>query len=216
MAAGTGTGLLGRAWRRLQLRRPLSDERGFTLIEMVVTVWILGAVIVALSGALFTSIRFSGLEQQKATAEVELRKAVEAVRAAPYVPCENVSTAPNYNAYQSAYASPTGSGIGWIIGMPAGWANYWDKPSDITNNYTDQLRTWQPLATVQSDTATANTNAPGTYPGSPCTSTSTPAYWDFGAQQVWILLAVPGGNGTINVSTTITKRNNAVDLGSNY
>jgi prepilin-type N-terminal cleavage/methylation domain-containing protein len=79
--------LLGRAWARLQHRRPASSERGFTLIEMLIAVWIIGAILVAMVGGLFTMIRASDLSRRQALVESEVRRYAEAIRAAPYHAC---------------------------------------------------------------------------------------------------------------------------------
>ena len=47
------------------------DEEGFTLVEILITVWIMGAVMVALMGALFTMMRTSDINRKTTEAESE-------------------------------------------------------------------------------------------------------------------------------------------------
>ena len=86
--------MLGRAWSRLQRRRPLSDERGFALVEIVITVWIIGAVMVALWRRTVHDGEDLGYRRSDDARLEELRRVSEALRAAPYVPCEDVAGAP--------------------------------------------------------------------------------------------------------------------------
>jgi len=59
---------------------------------MLITVWILGAVMVSLCGALFTMTRTADVERRNALVDVEVRHYIEALRATPYVPCAIATT----------------------------------------------------------------------------------------------------------------------------
>src|SRR5262249_34700757 len=87
--------------------RTNAPEGGFTLVEMLITVWIMGAVTVALMGSLFTMTTASDYERRNAVVETELRHYVDAINAAPYVPC----------ATTAAYAPAT---VGYTNGANAG------------------------------------------------------------------------------------------------
>ncbi len=59
---------------------------------MLITVWILGAVIVSMCGALFTLTKASDFNRRSATVEAELRTYADALRATPYHSCAASST----------------------------------------------------------------------------------------------------------------------------
>ena len=67
-----------------------------TLIEVMATVWIMGAVVVA-AGALFTMIRASQVEKTQTFLEIELRHFADAVRNQQYQACADANT------YKHAY-----------------------------------------------------------------------------------------------------------------
>lgn len=102
------------------LRR--SDERGETLIELLVAMLILGTTVVAIVGGLGTSIVVSDLHRKETTAGAELRTYAEAIEgglaAAPtsYVAC----------ARPEAYAAPPGfeSVDGYTATVTA--VSYWE------------------------------------------------------------------------------------------
>jgi hypothetical protein len=67
--------------------RPVRNERAYTLIEVVITVWIMGAIVVTLMGSLFTMIKANDLTNRKASLDLELRRWTDAIREAPYQEC---------------------------------------------------------------------------------------------------------------------------------
>jgi Tfp pilus assembly protein PilV len=84
-------------------------ERGETLVELLVTIVILGSAIIALVAGVATAIASSDSHRQEATAEGVIRSFAERVQDptdVPYVSCALVSTYP---------ASPPG------FTLPAGW-----------------------------------------------------------------------------------------------
>jgi hypothetical protein len=64
-----GRALLTRI-RRVSAR---ADESGVTLVEILVSVWIVGAVVTAMSAALFTMVRTSDTNNRQALVELKLR-----------------------------------------------------------------------------------------------------------------------------------------------
>jgi type II secretory pathway pseudopilin PulG len=84
-------------------------EEGFTLVEILISVWIMGAVMVALVGAIFTMSRGSDLARRTTIAETELRRVEEFVRNAPYEPCISTTT-----HYTDPYILATGGTAGSI------------------------------------------------------------------------------------------------------
>lgn len=67
-------------------RLPAEDggESGFTLIEVILAVAIIGIAFVALLGAMATAVSASGLHRTQAVAELEVRRYAELVEAAPW------------------------------------------------------------------------------------------------------------------------------------
>jgi len=80
-------------------------EDGFSLVEVLVTIVIVGVTFSALLGGLFTTIAVSSLHRKQATADSVARSAAEWIRdsvATPYVNCAatySVGGVPNPNGY---------------------------------------------------------------------------------------------------------------------
>ena len=83
------------------------SESGFSLIEVLIAVSIVGITFVGLLGAMATTVLSSGRHRAQAVAEVEVRRYAELVTAATWDP------AGGYSA----------SGVGYVVG-PAGSAPY--------------------------------------------------------------------------------------------
>lgn len=90
--------------RTLRLR----SESGDTLVEVLLTVVIVGIAFVALLAGLGTSVRLSGVHRGQANADIAIVSAADAVKTQPYVPCPDVTTA--------SY-SPTAG-----VSLPPGWS----------------------------------------------------------------------------------------------
>jgi prepilin-type N-terminal cleavage/methylation domain-containing protein len=69
------------------LRRRTGPEAGFTLVELLLAVSILGISAVAVVGGMMTSIQVSDLGRRQAEGQVQLRAYAEAVAGAPYTNC---------------------------------------------------------------------------------------------------------------------------------
>lgn len=85
-------------------RRPRPSEAGATLIEILVTVMILGVAFVAFLGGMGTSIMSSDLHRRQAEGETLIRRYAEFVKAQPYAAACPAS-------YSSAGFSPVPSGF---------------------------------------------------------------------------------------------------------
>lgn len=72
---------------RLRVQARGSRDAGETLVEVVITVAILGIAVAAILGGLGTSILTSTIHREQATVETVLRSYAEAVQNATYVPC---------------------------------------------------------------------------------------------------------------------------------
>ena len=62
-----------------------SRDAGETLVEVVISIAIMGIAFVALLGGMLTAVSLSGLHRQQADAELQLLTAIEQVKAATYV-----------------------------------------------------------------------------------------------------------------------------------
>ena len=90
------------------------SERGETLIELMVTVTIMGVSMVAILAALWTTLRISDFNHKTSNADLVLRDFAETLKAkgptvigsvtydATYIPCETLGTSGSYPAYAPA------------------------------------------------------------------------------------------------------------------
>jgi prepilin-type N-terminal cleavage/methylation domain-containing protein len=72
--------------------RSRSTDAGFTLIEMLVTVMIVGVAFAVIVGGLFTAVVTSDHHRKQATVQANLRNVAEALKGATYVNCATTST----------------------------------------------------------------------------------------------------------------------------
>ena len=72
---------------RLGLSRRALGQAGVSLIEVLITVVLMGTAMVAFCSGMFMMVKASDMTQRQALAEAELRRLVESVRAASYQPC---------------------------------------------------------------------------------------------------------------------------------
>ena len=187
MTAGLGSGRV--AFARRSRDENARDEDGFTLVEILITVWIMGGVMVALMGGLLTMTKASDMARRTTLAETELRHLAEAVRAAPYEDC--IANA-NYGHYTSKYISPSPSTVFGFI-----WANdvdFWNPPGSLTAD---------PQQFVADPAALQTANS--TY----CDGTASQT--DAGAQRIKVTVWVAEPGGIAAIATTIVKRDNRVD-----
>ncbi len=94
-------------------RAHIRDQRGETLVEVVLTIAIAGIAVTALLAGLGTSINLSRIHRGQANADVVLVSAADSVKNQTYVPCPTVTTS-SYN--------PTSG-----LTLPTGWSS-----SDVT------------------------------------------------------------------------------------
>lgn len=83
------------------MKRPLTHatgDRGDSLIEILITIVIMGIAFTAILGGFGTSIKASGLHEDLADSQAAVRNAAEQLKASAYVPCAGVGVTPNYSA----------------------------------------------------------------------------------------------------------------------
>lgn len=128
----------------------MDGERGFSLIEILIAVWILGAVMTTMCSALLLALQSSSQESRRTALEVELRHYAEAVKAAPYAPCADPLNLGTYvpskyttaTGAQPAFTLPSGIHAGALstYTIPYGYtvpasgvaATFWENPQNLT------------------------------------------------------------------------------------
>jgi type II secretory pathway pseudopilin PulG len=130
--AGRMNGAFGRRGRRLCL------ERGDTLIEVLVTVSILGIAMVAIIGGMATSIIVSDVHHKQSVSGTVLANFAEALQSTPYVAAVCPLAVP------ASYASATVSGTAIPEGYTGAVLNTAAKPFDYWNATTLQFQSTCP------------------------------------------------------------------------
>src|SRR2546427_3600503 len=78
------------------MRRPkLGDDRGETLLELVISILILGICVVAIGTSITLSVKMSAVHRAQSTASRFLHNYAEALQSS-YLPCDGCSTQPDY------------------------------------------------------------------------------------------------------------------------
>jgi prepilin-type N-terminal cleavage/methylation domain-containing protein len=70
-------------------------EQGFSLVETVIAIAILGVIVAAMVGGLATTIATSDIHRQQAETNAVLVSAAEIIKGAAYSPCQNPPYAAN-------------------------------------------------------------------------------------------------------------------------
>jgi prepilin-type N-terminal cleavage/methylation domain-containing protein len=78
-------------------RHDIRSDAGFSLVEIVITIAIVGVTFSAILGGLFASITVSALQQKEATADTVARSAAEVVKASEHNPYSNCAGAGHYS-----------------------------------------------------------------------------------------------------------------------
>lgn len=127
-----------RAHPRAVLRRRAAargrGQGGFSLVEVLIALVLAGVVVLGLAAGLYTLIRTTRDTMERQQVEMALANFGEALKAAPYQPCDGPGGA-SVGAYQDAYDA---WGVRWIPrpGMDARIVavRYWDR---ATRSFTD-------------------------------------------------------------------------------
>ena len=114
-------------------------EAGFTLIEVIITVMLIGTGVVAVLGALQVGVISASVQQDLAVAEVTLRGAAEHVKSETFVGCAGTS------AYASGFSPLPGADV--TITSVEHWNGTLSgtRPYSGTCNDTD----WPQLVTIR-------------------------------------------------------------------
>ena len=78
--------------RRAVVRRPKRSERGFTLVEVMIVVALLGGAVISMVGTLYTVTTVSDQQRRTSIVDAEGRRFAEKVRAMDYTPCATTDT----------------------------------------------------------------------------------------------------------------------------
>lgn len=175
------------------------DERGFSLVEILIALQIIGAVMVVFAAALFTMIGTSDYARRTTLAETELRRYADAVRAAPYQPCAGVVTTDPATTYGAAdrYASARTPLAGMADDPPE--ITYWEPPSN-GETLLGKIDTFGEIAVVNSHLNTSYCD------------TSTNAGGDTCVQKIKLTVRTTQATPPIVLSTEIVKRSLETDV----
>jgi prepilin-type N-terminal cleavage/methylation domain-containing protein len=207
MAAGLGSGRRARARRTCPVAVERASEQGFTLVEILISVWIMGALMVVFMGALLVMTKSSDLSRRTTFAETELRHFVEAVQNAPYVPCAAPS---DYtNMYHSSYST---SDI--TYSLDSSGVQFWDPyfaaaPDAPGGPDSDAPQTFKSLTQFKSDVTTWNNNSSnnGGVTVASCVTGAVPS-GDAGTQEVTLQVTVLQGS-SLTLTQQVIKRDTA-------
>ena len=78
-------------------RHDIRCDAGFSLVEIVITIAIVGVTFSAILGGLFASITVSALQRKEATADTVARSAAEVVKDSDHNPYSNCASAGHYS-----------------------------------------------------------------------------------------------------------------------
>jgi Tfp pilus assembly protein PilV len=139
------------------------NERGVTLIEVQITVLVLGLVATAFCGSLFMATKTATQTETSAAADTELRKYAELVRSVEYEPCSNPTTGtePPAQADTSSYrwssTDAPANTVGWVQNIEFGTPNIANK-QELKIDWTSRAASTCNGVTDQAD---AQTKDPG-------------------------------------------------------
>lgn len=160
-------------------RGPGGGERGDTLLEIIISISIMGIAVLAVLAAVGTGVTTSSIHRQSVLGSTSVRDLAEAVQAAPYSPCASTyvpSPVPSVSGFSYTISVPS------VLAYPAASPVPSGSPAPIP------APTWeaQAVCTTATATPTPNTN-------------------DLGAQQVRIVVS-PADPRSRAESLVIVKR----------
>ena len=136
----TGSGGAVRAASRLRARPaaavPSTAQAGFTLVEILICVVLVGTILLALAGGMLTLARTSNATTQRQQIQLSLGSYTESLKASPYLPC-GAPTVPAPASYQALYDSWPERWVPTRTGMTARITRveFWDEAAGSEGAY---------------------------------------------------------------------------------
>jgi type II secretory pathway pseudopilin PulG len=136
----------------MSLRARLVSEEGVTLVEILVTVMILGVAFVTLVGGMSSAMIASDIHRKEATAGAALRSYAEAIKGAGYTNCATPAT---YAPASVGYVQPAASTAGVTS------VEYWqvDSSDPNTGSFNGTCTTDQGLQRISVQVTTSDGRA---------------------------------------------------------
>jgi prepilin-type N-terminal cleavage/methylation domain-containing protein len=131
-------------------RHDIDSDAGFSLVEIVITIAIVGVTFSAILGGLFTSITVSALQRTEATADTVARSAAEIVKDSQRNPYSNCAGAGHY--------SLTGLSVPGGFSVQITKVEYWDGQPVPAGSAVNFVSTCPPDGLMQRITISATSS----------------------------------------------------------
>lgn len=89
-----------------ELREPEGD-RGYTLIEMLIAIVLMGTIVLSIMGGMWAVVRASSMNDQRAKVQAVLGSAADRILGIQYAAC------PEINGVYEGFADPAAQVVGW-------------------------------------------------------------------------------------------------------
>jgi len=90
-----------------ELREPESADRGYTLIEMLIAIVLMGTIVLSIMGGMWAVVRASSMNDQRAKVQAVLGSAADRILGIQYAAC------PEINGVYEGFADPAAQVVGW-------------------------------------------------------------------------------------------------------
>lgn len=119
----------GQRWRRCCALRTVDGQSGFGLIEILITVFLAGLVVLGLAAGLLTLVRSNAATDERQRIDQALGNVGEGLKALPYVPCTAGGPPTDATAWGAYLASPTTWRPPPGMAVEVAEVRYWDRTS---------------------------------------------------------------------------------------